>query len=767
MGLLHWRAQLPGLAELGLSAWLALGLLLLARRRPRLALLASLVAALWLGHGYAAWRAQMRLAERLPASLDGQVMSLTGRVAGLPQGLSGFGGAPGWRFEFELDAGRPATVPAHLLVSCHQMPQAPRSGDHWQLPLKLRRPQGLMNPQGWDQALWLLQQDLAGSASCRSQGQVLLQPGPAWGLQAARQALREAIAAAVPDGRSAGVLAALSLGDQSAVARPDWALFRDTAVAHLLSVSGLHITMLAWLAALVAGRAWRRSAWLCLRWPAPRAAMWVGVAVALLYSAFSGWGVPAQRTCWLLLGLALLRQAGLRWPWPLSLLAAGLGVCLLDPWALTQAGFWLSFGAVALLMAAEQPRRPGLWQWLLEAWRTQWLLTLGLAPLGLLLFQQFSLIGLLANALAIPLVSYLITPLALAGALVPPLWSLAAWLVRGLMLWLEWLQAWPGAVWHLPWAPPWAQALGLLGGVLLAMPWALRLRLAGAGLCLPRLWPVLARPGPGGLELWLPDVGQGGAVLLRTQGHSLLYDAGPQWAPGSDAGQRVLLPLLRGLGERQLDLLLISHADRDHAGGAASVRAGLPVRQELGPWGRPCQAGQAWRWDGVDFELLHPLAQDAGRSLRSNALSCVLRVTVGGRRLLLTGDIEAAQEAQLLAREGAAGLSAELVLVPHHGSRSSSSAPFVAAVAPRLALVQAGHLNAFGHPRPEVLARWRGQGAEVLSTVSCGAWRWRSQAEAGPPWRDCERVLRRRYWLTPPPEALAGEADEAGEAWLP
>ena len=768
--------------------------------RPRLRLrwsshwLAWALLAALAGAGLTAHRAALRLAEVLPVARVGQVMTIAGRVASLPQRTTGLGGTEGWRFVLAADAASIAAgAPPRLLLSCYQMPETPRAGERWQLALKLRRPHGLLNPQGFDQALWMLEQDLPAAASCRGQGQQRLSRA-APGVDALRQSLRDAIdreLGQARDRRGAGVLAALSLGDQGAVSAADWALYRDTGVAHLLSVSGLHVTLFAWLAGAAGGWAWRRSARLCLWLPAPRAAMWLGVAAAGGYALFAGWGVPAQRTFGLLAILALLRQAGVRWPWPMSLGTAAAVVCVADPWALTQPGFWLSFCAVALLMAADSRAEPGWRGALRAAWRTQWVVTLGLAPLTLLLFQQLSLVGLVANAVAIPLVSYVITPLALLGAACPPLWTLGTWLVAALNLLLEALRAWPLAVWHLPWAPAWAQALGLVGGVLLAMPWPWRLRLGGLALCVPLLWPVVDRPPPGAVELWLPDVGQGGAAILRTHGHTMVFDAGPRWGPDSDAAQRVLLPLLRGLGERRLDLLMVSHADQDHAGGTGSLLRGLPVERRLGavPGAAGCRRGQRWAWDGVRFEVLWPLEAPAPREnaagAKRNGTSCVLRVDAAGRRLLLTGDIESPQEAQLLRLAGEAravtetgtetepetetetkakanDLRVEVLVVPHHGSRTSSSTAFVQATAPRVAALQSGHLNRFGHPRPEVVARYLTIGATVLNTVDCGAWQWRSDRWTLP-LADCERTRRRRYWLTAP-AVLAAPAASAAPA---
>jgi len=380
-------------------------------------------------------------------------------------------------------------------------------------------------------------------------------------------------------------------------------------------------------------------------------------------------------------------------------------------------------------------------------------------------------VGFLANLVAIPLVTLLITPLALAGLILPPLWTVAAWGVQGLTALLQAMAGWPLAVWNAAAAPPWAVVVGLLGGALLVMPLPWRLRALGLPLVLPLLLPPVDWPPPGRFETVVVDVGQGTAVLVRTAGHLLLYDAGPQYTPEADAGQRVLLPLLRARGEHAVDLLVLSHRDLDHVGGAASLMKALPVRQlsssletfhplrALLPTHQRCDAGQRWDWDGVHFEMLHPLSAEHPPPdllpARPNALSCVLRVTDAlGRSLLLTGDIEAAQEAALVARAAAGSgppqqspvLKSEVLLVPHHGSRTSSSPAFLEAVAPRVALVQAAYRSRFGHPAPDVVARYEEKGIKLLRTDRCGAWSWRSDQPEG----RCERQVRPRYWHTVP-----------------
>ena len=798
LALLHRCERLPDGAEYVALA-IAFLLFWLLRRRHWLALAACVAL---LAFTQAALRAEWRLKPELHPAWEGRDLVLTGRVDSLPIAVTGQGGMPGWRFEFALDTVGPAgtalppEVPRRLMLLVYGSPQvravpgpppagvkqawggpAPAwdappitAGERWRFTARLKRAHGLANPGGFDAELWLFEQGLRASGVARAATK--LEAAPWWSLDAARQRLRTSIREHVADPGMAGVLAALSLGDQNAIGHADWNLFRDTGVSHLLSVSGSHVVLLGWLASALVAPLWRRSRWLCMRLPAPTAAHGVGVAVALAYALFSGWGVPAQRTVVMLAAVAALRSLGLRWPWPLVLLAAAVIVTAADPWALMQPGFWLSFGAVALLMAAGGEQAQGWRARFKAALRTQAIATVGLAPLSLICFAQLSLVGLLANLVAIPLISFIITPLALAGGLFTPLWALAALLMQGLMPWLQWLIAWPAAVWWLPAAPPWAQGLALLGALLVALrlPW--RLRAAGLLMMLPLLWPAVPRPPEGEFELLAPDVGQGNAVVVRTREHVLVFDAGPAYAPGADAGERVLLPLLRSLDVRRLDVLMLSHRDGDHVGGAATLMQALPVAElrsslepghallRAGPSVQRCEAGQGWTWDGVRFDVLHPLPAHYEAGLRSNDLSCVLRISAAaGRRALLAGDLEAGQERALVDREP--DLRADILLVPHHGSKTSSSAELLAAVQPRLGLVQAGYRSRFGHPAPPVLARYQAAGIVVVASPACGAWRWISSdpAEAG----SCERGRQPRYWQDRSPLSAGLEGPPAEE----
>lgn len=736
-----------------------------------------LLAATLLSWSVTDWRAQQRLADRLDPALEMQPVRVTGVVAGLPVWRT-----EGVRFELRVERTEPPSlpgVPARLSLSWHPSGDGPgftaatmpRAGQRWSLPVRLRLPDGPVNPHGFDVALGWFERGIGavGMVQGRSGvGPAMLGETGGETVDRWRQDLRDRLRGRQGDTPAAGVLAALAVGDQAAIERGDWAVFRTTGIAHLVSISGLHVTLLGWLGGVSLGRLWRlRGAWLLVL-PAPVVARWGGLAVAVAYALLAGWGVPAQRTVLMLAIVVLLRSGARRWSGGRVLLAAAVGVVVWDPWAVLQAGFWLSFVAVGLLMlggassAVEVVKdwRGRAREELRSLWRTQWIVTLGLAPWTLLFFQQISLVSLLANAVAIPLVTLVITPLALLGLLVPPLWTWALPVVEGLMHLLQTLAAWPWASVYLPAAPAWAQALGIAAAALLVAPLPVVVRLAGLPLLLPMLWPALQLPPEGEFELLAADIGQGNAVLVRTARHSLLYDTGPAYGrhgEAGNAGERVLVPLLQALGVRVLDQLVITHRDTDHSGGASAVLQALPVglvQSSLEP-GHPlrdraphqrCTAGTRWEWDGVRFEVLHPEAADHDRPgiamLRPNAVSCVLRVaSSGGRAALLTGDIGIDQELRLVIRQPDR-LRAEVLLVPHHGSGTSSTLYFLKSVQPTWAIVQAGQHNRYGHPAHSVVERYAAQDISVIRTTQCGAWHWQSADRAH--W--CARNLRVRYW---------------------
>ncbi|MBT9466924.1 DNA internalization-related competence protein ComEC/Rec2 [Hydrogenophaga sp.] len=770
--------------------------LTLGMRRPAVAWGVALVvlAGSLIGFGLTGARAAHFASHALDPALQGADIELTGRVASLPQRM-----AQGERFEFVVEtatrAGKPVQVPERIQLGWYSgfAPAAEgalwelashgpavHAGDRWRFTVRLRSPHGLSNPHGFDRERWLWEQGIQATGHVKSGPRdplpQRLGPSGRHLLDALRQSVSERIDERVSDPRSAGVLAALVVGDQSAIDRADWTLFRTTGVAHLMSISGLHVTMFAWLATALLAGGWRRLArvWpqALLAVPTPVVAGLGGVVLAVAYALFSGWGVPAQRTVIMLAVVVGLRLGVRHWPWPVVWLLAMSAVLLLDPWALMQPGFWLSFVAVGILFATDPGRSqratsggPLHRRWgrtLLNLVREQGVVTLALAPLTLLLFGQFSVVGLLANLVAIPLVTLLITPLALLGVALPPLWEAAAWVVQGMSVGLQWLGQWSWAAVFRP-AAPWPMALAAVAGgalLVLRLPWVVRS--AGLLLLAPALLYAPPRPSPGQFELIALDVGQGSAVLVRTAGHSLLFDTGPRFGPESDAGERVVLPLLRALGE-QLDAVVVSHRDSDHAGGAEAVRAAHPQARWLSSYSADaperCVAGQRWAWDGVSFEVLRPWPQDFAADgqglLSSNAMSCVLRIASAQHSAWLGGDIDAAREVQLaLARPDD---RATVMLAPHHGSLTSSSPVLLNTLQPRWVLVQSGYRNRFGHPAPAVLERYQQRGISWVNSPDCGAATWRS---AEPETVDCHREYARRYWHHTDPAPLPTSAEE-------
>ncbi|MBI2749452.1 MAG: DNA internalization-related competence protein ComEC/Rec2 [Burkholderiales bacterium] len=744
-----------------------------------------------LGFAATGLRATVYLGDALDPALEGRDVRVTGVVASMPQrnesglrfrldvesatldgravrlpplmDVGWYGGAfsAGPAVWLDADSLKPgeAAVP---VTGLNRLPADVHTGERWEMTLRLKAPHGSRNPFGFDYELWLWEQGVQATGYVRATArdpvpqrldQTWLHP-----VALARQSVRERIYRQVQDRQRAGMLAALVVGDQAAIDRVDWDVFRATGVAHLISISGLHITMFAWGAALLVGWLWRRSGVLCLALPAPSATLIGGVLLATAYAFFSGWGVPAQRTCLMLATVAGLRLLGARWPWPQVWMLACAAVVACDPWALLQPGFWLSFVAVGVLFAtdsgaahADSTRAGGLKGKMVSSLREQWVITVALTPLTLLLFGQMSVVGLAANALAIPWVTLVITPLAMLGVLLPMLWDVAALAIGALLAYLQWLAAWRWAAISVAVPPLWAAVAGVLGGMLLVLPWPRSLRALGVPLLLPVLLWRAPLPPAGQFELLAADIGQGNAVLVRTANHALLYDAGPRFSLESDAGHRVLVPLLQALHTR-LDTVLLSHRDMDHVGGAPAVLTMQPQAellssiesgnslQSLRPAQR-CVAGQRWEWDGVQFDILHPQVADYDAAAKSNAMSCVLRISNGVQTALLVGDIEQPQEARLVAAN--TPLKADVLLLPHHGSKTSSSPAFLDAVAPRTAIVQVGYRNRFGHPAPVVLARLRERGIAVVDSPHCGAYTWQSwQAQEGA----CMRTQGLRYW---------------------
>jgi competence protein ComEC len=736
-------------AELPSMAWAAVLLLLVLRARILLVPLAFAIGFFW-----AAAMAHLRMADWLAPELEGRDLDVVGVVASLPAVSE-----RAVRFEFEVESSE-QRLPRKLLLAWHRGPsieegpallkESVHPGERWLFTVRLRRPHGHVNPYGFDYEAWLLERGVGATGYVRQRGEqrrVGFRDNFLDRVEKAREAVRDRFQAQLGATPAAGILAALAVGDQRAISAEEWRLFNRTGVTHLMSISGLHVTLVSGLAAWLAAFGWRRVPAAVVRLPARKAAAAAAIAAALGYTLLAGFAVPAQRTFYMVSVVAAALWCG-RIASPGRTLALALAVVVAaDPWAPLAPGLWLSFAAVGLIFyVASNEWRPAQWG------RMQWAITVGLAPAALLLFGQVSVAGPLANAVAIPVVSVVVTPLVLLAVVLPLdlLLEAAAWLVEWLLRFLEWCAALPGALWqqHVP--SLWAAALAMAGAVWILAPRGVPWRAGGLALMAPAF--ALAPAAPAAGEAWITalDVGQGLAVVVRTANRTLLYDAGPAYGPEADSGGRIVVPLLRGAGIRGVDMMVLSHEDMDHLGGALTVLEAVEVRVLASSLARAhplnslvaaagrCAAGRRWEWDGVRFEFLHP--QAGWESSRRNNQSCVLRVAAGGASMLLTGDIERSAESVLVETIP----QTDILLVPHHGSRTSSSAEFIAAVAPRWAVVPAGYRNRFGHPAREVLERYASARVPVLRTDLDGAVSVVLKPDSIR--IQSERRLRPRYW---------------------
>ena len=806
-----------------------------ARARRIVGWCAVWCAAFSFGFGYAAMRAQTRLAVSLPHAWEGRDIEVVGSIKGLPTRDD-----KGARFLFDVESnGAQLAAFPHVIqlawITRDSPPPPVEPGERWRLTVRLKRPHGNANFGVRDAEASLLARNIRATGYVSAPDHARRLGGSASGLTVLidrwRAALRARIDAVLADAPHRGIIVALAIGAQDQVSSTDWQLMRATGTSHLVAISGLHIGLVAGLAGWLAAAVWRRSGWLGRNWPLRVPAQLVGVTAgatfAALHAALAGFNVPAQRALWMA-ALVALAFVGGRQLARSTVLAWALGlVLLIDPWAVVSAGFWLSFCAVGailfatsgrprvrgarasrhdedddeddegsgarrrwpMLRAALKARLRALAERLRSAAHVQFAVTVALAPLTAHWFAQIPLVGPLANAFAIPWVSLLVTPTVLAGVILPaPLdafaWHAAHTLLEGLAAGLQWVSGPRWTLWWLPQPHAWALAAAALGVLWCLAPrgWPLRWAapLTWLPLLIPRADGALAEPA-GAFRLTALDVGQGSSVLVQTAHHALLFDAGPG-PESTHAGERVVVPFLQAQGVTTLDTLMISHADSDHSGGAPAVLDAIEVRQLVaglkpgnGLWPNaqrrgaqtlPCVAGQRWQWDGVEFSVLWP---DAGAlSGKPNDHCCVLRVSTlpvtgtdqtaahvasNAPRLtaLLTADIEAPTERALLARDRDM-LRAQVLMVPHHGSRTSSTEPFLDSIDPSIALFQVGYENRFHHPNAGVFARYVARRIELGRSDRDGAMRVDVVAgargeEGAALTLERYRDTQRRYWM--------------------
>ncbi len=731
-------------------------ILVLARVGWRWCALAFALGLAW-SWGWCAWG----LAHRLPVDLEGRDITVIGDVASLPASHHG-------TVSFDLALirwpGSGRVHPRRIHLTWYRAHRFPRPGERWQLRVRLKRPHGLMDAGAFDYAGWSFRNGIDAVGYVRHGIGRRIAPAAGYPILRWRAAVEAALRKAVGHDPQRGLLEAVTVGDRADVSTAAWQILTRTGTVHLVAISGLHIGLVAGLVFTLVGGLWGALG-LSARAPARSAAIVAALAVALAYAALAGFSLPTRRAVLMLAAYAvatLWRREHRRYA-PLEL--AALAILVTDPPAVLAPGFWLSCAAVAALLYVVPARGPQgrVGRWL----GVQWRLTLGLLPLLALAFGRMSTVGPAANLIAVPVFTLWVVPAALIGAVLAPLWPQGAatafgggmWGVHGLIAVLARLAALPWAQVALAQPPLWALAVAVLGAALLLAPRGVPGRWLGLALCVPLLWPPLPQPAAGAFSLTLLDVGQGLSAIVRTRAHTLVYDTGPSYHDGRDAARSVVIPYLRARGAGRPDRLIVSHEDDDHAGGLPTLRAAFPGMQVLTGARdifrqlEPCLAGQHWRWDGVDFDVLSPRADGPGRG---NDASCVLRVSSEGGSALLTGDIEAPAERRLLARYGA-GLAADVLVVPHHGSTSSSTADFVRAVHPAFALFPVGYLNRWRFPKARVVARYRRIGATLLRTDTAGAIHMRF-TEDGVTVGSCARQALARPWTASPARACEADA---------
>ena len=790
-------------------AIIAITVLLVAQRVARLFHMASIVLAFTLGFAWNAQYAEGRLSNVLAEGFEGRDLVIEGRVAALPQSKS-----DGAKFAFAVDKASMGKegleqFPEKIYLSWQPAWRNPNEipeiipGQRWRFKVKLKRPYGSLNPYTFDFERWAFHQNFGASGSVKS-GQLLLASDIGFTefelrMELARWSLRKKILRMLPaDSQYSGVLIALVMGDQNAIDQDDWRVFNATGIGHLISISGLHVTMLAGVGASLAAWAWRRRS-LPLFIPVSKFAAVSGFMTAFIYAWLAGFQIPAQRTMYMVGVVAFALWTGRNprsfdiWWWALFI------VLVIDPMAPYTPGFWLSFGAVAAILYGmgnsagllgiptgkelEVHWTHRLVEALREACRVQAVVTLALLPLTFYWFYQASVVSPLANAFAIPLVSYVVTPLAIAGALLPEF--IGRWLLLPahgsmdcLAQLLHWMAGWK---WSVVWSRQpewWILLLSSVGIIYVISPgllqdtWRSRVPLLCVSIALltPLANIVSSNSiSPGEFKATIFDIGQGTAVFIETANKTLLYDTGPIQGSKDDAGQRILLPYFRGRGIDRIDRMVISHSDSDHVGGAAALLKHIKFESMMGSLPSdnpllqklqlknvpsiPCRFGQRWIWDGVEFFIWHP-REDTNfvikHSGKPNEMSCVLEVRNQNTSFWMTGDVEKQGEAEMVERLDQVALETigdrELIfMAPHHGSKTSSSEALLKRLNPDHAFAQNGYRNRYGHPHPTVVERYRVLGIPFIQTPETGAQIWRFK-EIGKATMDFWRLGQRRLW---------------------
>lgn len=683
---------------------------------------------------------------QLPIDFENREVWVRGKVVALPESRQ-LRGQQVQRFNLELTDDicleqRCSDAVKIVRISWYEG-VAVKPGQHWQLLVKGKRPHGMKNPGGFDYQLWLLQRNIGAVAYVRPHPENRLTKETQFSIDRARFQISQFLDEQLNGLQSLPLLKALLVGDKRTIARQQWDLFSATGTTHLMVISGLHVGLVSSLFYLLG----RFAALLC--WPYCNAERWgasAAVIAAFVYALAAGFSLPTQRAlvmvCVVMICIVLRRNVSVA-----SGLTTALLFCLiLDPLAVVGASFWLSFGAVAVLLYGAVGRRPSSGN-VAVLLKSQLWVFLGLLPLLAVSLGQVSFISPLANIILVPLFSFLVVPLNLLAALVSMsstesavyIWQFLDAVIAWALWYLEWLSSsFKGAGFIVSSRPPLTIVLAVCGVLLLLAPRGLPHRFLGLVLFLPLFFYSAPRIAFGDMHLTVLDVGQGLAIAVETRNQTLLYDVGPPLGDEIDAASAVVIPFLNSRNISKVSELVISHGDSDHAGGLNTLLSSLPVQSlwygeklalidQVHVSNRPksvryCHADKGWTMDGVYFNFLNADRGDHSSDLArgGNNRSCVLKITAGDATILLPGDIESRVERELLESVGKQ-LDTDILIVPHHGSNTSSSWPFVKAVSPSYVVYSAGYINRFSHPSEKVRRRYESMGAISFNTSESGA----------------------------------------------
>ena len=686
------------------------------------------LAAFMLGFAWALWFAHARTSWNLPHELEGKTVTVTGTIASIPNRAE-FGTG----FLFSLKNFNEQPVHGLIHLSWRADYQHLQVGEEWQLSVHLKKIHGTMNPGGFDYEAWALEEGIRanGYVLIHAKNKLLSNHWYQYPLNRARQYLKEKIEKNLPVSNTSPWITALVVGERHGINQENWQVLRNTGTNHLMAIAGLHIGFMSGFAFSIVAWCWRRFPKLTLIIPSQFAGSIAALTVALVYSALAGFSIPTQRACLMLsvfLIIVLLRRNTLSWQaWSIAILS----VLLLNPLTVLSESFWLSFGSVALIIYGVSGRlsSQGLW-W---KWgRIQWVIGVGLIPFSIWLFQQFSLVSFIANSIAIPWVGFLIVPLCLCGSfcmmisektgglillladkLLAILWCILAWLSH--LSWASWYQVMPNY---------WILITACIGIVILLVPAGFPGRFFGIMGLLPLLFYQPATPKLGEMWFTLLDVGQGLSAVVQTQNHLLIFDTGPKLSVSFDMGESVVVPFLHTLGSKRIDMLVVSHGDNDHIGGSGAILDQFPVAEIKTSTPEKftsknvsyCLRGESWTWDNVSFSFLHPSADKL--NLGNNS-SCVLKIATPQQSVLLAGDIEKLAENLLVEQEN--NLAADILVAPHHGSKTSAVAEFLQKVNPRFVLFAVGYRNRYRFPNVSVIEKYQELVVTQHDTANDGA----------------------------------------------